>query len=48
MTLAEGAEAFMALFGATGDKARRGALLLATVLFAYLPELPTVVVDEEL
>lgn len=36
----------MALFGATGRKARLGALLVASVLSAHRPMLPNVVLDE--
>lgn len=48
MTVADATESLMVLLGGKGDKARRGALLLATVLCSHLPELPQVVVDEEL
>ncbi len=47
MSLAGAAEGLMALFGATGPKARRGALLLGAVLLANRPELPNVVLDLE-
>lgn len=47
MRVADAADGLMALFGATGTRARRGALLVATVLCAHMPELPTVVVDDE-
>lgn len=35
----------MALFGSSGEKARKGALLLASVLASYRPNLPRVVLD---
>lgn len=47
MSLAAAAEGLMALFGATGPKARLGALLLGAVLLAHRPELPNVVLDLE-
>jgi hypothetical protein len=46
MGLSEAADALQALFGGQGDKARRGALLLASVALAYRGHVPRVVVDE--
>lgn len=46
LTLPEAAEGLIALFGASGRKARTGALLLAAVLTAHLPKLPNVILDE--
>ena len=46
MSLAGAAEGLMALFGARGEKARRGALLLGAVLLANRPDLPKVTLDE--
>ena len=45
MSLAAAAEGLLALFGARGEKARRGALLLGAVLLANRPELPNVILD---
>ncbi len=46
MSLLEAQDGLMALFGAKGAKAEKGALLLASVLWANRPELPELVVDE--
>jgi hypothetical protein len=46
MDLLEAQEAILALFGASGEKAERGALLLGSVLLAHRPNLPRLVVDQ--
>ena len=46
MTLLEAQDGLMALFGAKGAKAEKGALLLGAYLLANRPELPEFVVDE--
>lgn len=46
-SLTGAADGLMALWGASGPVARRGALLLGAVLIANRPELPNVVFDLE-
>jgi hypothetical protein len=45
MRLAVAADGLMELFGGRGQRARRGALLLAAALLANRPELPHVILD---
>ncbi len=47
MGLQEAAESLLALFNASGPKARCGALLLGSVLLRHRPELPKIVLDVE-
>lgn len=47
MSLQAAADGIMALFGASGAAARRGALLLGAVALGLRPELPRVVFDLE-
>lgn len=43
MGLGQAADSLLALFGAKGPKARRGALLLGAVLLAHKPKMPNVI-----
>jgi hypothetical protein len=47
MGLDQAAHSLLALFGASGKKARAGALLLGSVLLAHRPKLPNVILVEK-
>ncbi len=46
MGLGRAADGLMSLFGATGPRARAGALLLAAVLISHRPDIAELVLDD--